>query len=726
VLYTFERPKASSYTIALKTGTYDLLVSAWKGADKTELAAQGRLNGMVVNEAVNDTYTVTLGALMNSGETGSFHWVIMFPDGLKSASMTITPVNAATGTEEEIITIPVNGMSYISSHTLKVGYYTVTFELERDDKQKIIFHEILHVYQNLESYYENTFRDEHFSAIKYSVTFVYDDGTTPDLSEDKWHDQKLTYNAPLTNKPISAGLYRPTPPAGCTFTGWYVSGVLWDFYKPVTGDMTLTAHWTAQNLVDVSGADGDNDVTKAVNYAKNNPGAYTLLIGAPDLAANTSVNIGSHTLPAGCNLTIRGMGDGERGILGASAASPLFTINGTGASLTLGSGVTLYGITNGTTPLVTVSNGSLIMETGSKITGHTTSSANGAVYISYGGPPTSSAFTMKGGEITGNRSTSAAAESAGGVFAVGDTGINLQGGSIYRNTVSSPSRPGDVFKQNGTPLNLSGNAQIGYLTLRSTAPGGANANAVVSITSGWSGSVSALNLHAVPSAITEVMAYWENNTVLQGAVNTATVAKFPLGNFMGNNGAIQPVGDSYFINNNNGVLTPSQFTVTFNSAGGSQVSDRTITYGRTLTEPSAPARDGFKFDGWYKEASLNNLWNFATDIITGPTTMYAKWLAGQNISFIFNPDNSPVITTGVVIYRSSANGNTTASLTISNHDDYTDVFWYYNNIMLGNSETVELDSSDIRYNMLGPKWIRVEVTKDGIPYSKNVEFEVQP
>jgi len=743
VLYTFERPKATtSYTIVLDTGTYDLRVSAWKGAGKTELAAQGWYKGMVVDEAVNNTYNVKLEALMNSGEEGSFRWVIVYPNDLSSASMTITPVNSSTGTEEEIIPIPVTlGQTFLGSRTLNVGYYTVTFELKRkkdnqedgntnEDYQEIIFHEILHVYQNLESYYSYQFSDNHFSAIKYNVTFVYDDGTTPDLSENKWHGDKIKYEEPLIKKPIPAGLYQPTPPPEnkCTFNGWYVSGKPWDFNDPVTGNMTLTAHWTAANLVDVSAEAGNNDVTKAVNYAKNNPDTYTLLIGASDPAANTSVNIGNHTLGAGCYLTIRGMGDGERGILGASANSPLFTINGAGAGLTLGSGVTLYGIANGTKPLVDVTDGSLIMEAGSKITGHTTSSPNGAVCIGYSPPTTSTVFTMKGGEITRNRSTSANTESAGGVYAGGsNVTMRMEGGSINRNTVSSSSRPGDVLKENGSPLNLSGDAEIWYLTLRSTGstPG---ANAVVNIASGWSGKVNGLNLYATIDTIAEVMTRWENQPVLQGTVNADNVAKFPLGNFMtSSSGAIQAVGNSHYINTG-GILIRNSFPVTFNSNGGGSVAGQTIFYDYKVLKPADPARTGFIFDGWYKEAAFINEWNFATDTITGPTTIYAKWLAGQGISFEFYPDTdkSPIITTGVIIHRSGANGLTTASLTISNFADFMGAAWYYNSAWLADGPTITLNSSDVRYNMIGTKFITVEAWKNDIPYSTNVEFEVKP
>ena len=70
---------------------------------------------------------------------------------------------------------------------------------------------------------------------------------------------------------------------------------------------------------------------------------------------------------------------------------------------------------------------------------------------------------------------------------------------------------------------------------------------------------------------------------------------------------------------------PTTYTVTFNSQGGSSVSSQTIEHGSKVAEPPNPTHTGFTFGGWYKEAACTNAWNFATDVVTGPTTLYAKW-----------------------------------------------------------------------------------------------------
>jgi len=56
----------------------------------------------------------------------------------------------------------------------------------------------------------------------------------------------------------------------------------------------------------------------------------------------------------------------------------------------------------------------------------------------------------------------------------------------------------------------------------------------------------------------------------------------------------------------------NNYTISFNSNGGSLVSSITQAYGTTLTPPAAPTKTGHSFGGWYTEAALNNLYEFTT------------------------------------------------------------------------------------------------------------------
>ena len=68
------------------------------------------------------------------------------------------------------------------------------------------------------------------------------------------------------------------------------------------------------------------------------------------------------------------------------------------------------------------------------------------------------------------------------------------------------------------------------------------------------------------------------------------------------------------------------FTVTFNSNGGSPVASVTgVRYGTTIDAPADPTKDGYEFNGWYKEAALFDMWDFTNDMVTANISLYARW-----------------------------------------------------------------------------------------------------
>lgn len=71
--------------------------------------------------------------------------------------------------------------------------------------------------------------------------------------------------------------------------------------------------------------------------------------------------------------------------------------------------------------------------------------------------------------------------------------------------------------------------------------------------------------------------------------------------------------------------TPTKYTVTFNTNGGSDIVAIQVEKGQKMTAPTPPNKPGFAFDGWYKESALTTPWVFETDIVLADTTLYAKW-----------------------------------------------------------------------------------------------------
>ena len=66
-----------------------------------------------------------------------------------------------------------------------------------------------------------------------------------------------------------------------------------------------------------------------------------------------------------------------------------------------------------------------------------------------------------------------------------------------------------------------------------------------------------------------------------------------------------------------------EFSVTFDTDGGSQIDEQTIRYGEKVTRPVAdPVKESLKFVNWYKDASYQEEFDF-DQAITSDTTIYA-------------------------------------------------------------------------------------------------------
>jgi uncharacterized repeat protein (TIGR02543 family) len=66
-------------------------------------------------------------------------------------------------------------------------------------------------------------------------------------------------------------------------------------------------------------------------------------------------------------------------------------------------------------------------------------------------------------------------------------------------------------------------------------------------------------------------------------------------------------------------------TVTFNPQNGGATFIQAVAYGSPLTQPTAPARSGWVFDGWYTKPVGGTKWNFGTATVTSSLTLAAQW-----------------------------------------------------------------------------------------------------
>lgn len=82
------------------------------------------------------------------------------------------------------------------------------------------------------------------------------------------------------------------------------------------------------------------------------------------------------------------------------------------------------------------------------------------------------------------------------------------------------------------------------------------------------------------------------------------------------------------VDNDLTVVISTACCVTFDSMGGSKVKEQTVYYGEKVTKPEDPKRDGYSFEGWYKDLDRTEKWDFDNDVVKENMTLYANWCEG--------------------------------------------------------------------------------------------------
>lgn len=77
--------------------------------------------------------------------------------------------------------------------------------------------------------------------------------------------------------------------------------------------------------------------------------------------------------------------------------------------------------------------------------------------------------------------------------------------------------------------------------------------------------------------------------------------------------------------------TIAEYTVTFNTNGGSEVKSQPVAKGSKVQRPLPPTKDGYIFDNWYTDIALTQVYDFDTQV-TGNLTLYANWIKAESIT----------------------------------------------------------------------------------------------
>ena len=103
-------------------------------------------------------------------------------------------------------------------------------------------------------------------------------------------------------------------------------------------------------------------------------------------------------------------------------------------------------------------------------------------------------------------------------------------------------------------------------------------------------------------------------------------------------------------------LRKVDYTITFNTDGGSAIDAITVVNGKYATAPADPAKADYVFIGWYSDAECKTPFVFNTTPITANVTLYARWAykapgtTEYTVTFV-GADVEPMTTIGGKLYE---------------------------------------------------------------------------
>ena len=65
------------------------------------------------------------------------------------------------------------------------------------------------------------------------------------------------------------------------------------------------------------------------------------------------------------------------------------------------------------------------------------------------------------------------------------------------------------------------------------------------------------------------------------------------------------------------IILSTECIVRFESNGGSEIEEQKVLFGETVVKPEDPTRDGYIFDGWYRDIDKTKSWDFDNDTVSG-------------------------------------------------------------------------------------------------------------
>ena len=307
-------------------------------------------------------------------------------------------------------------------------------------------------------------------------------------------------------------------------------------------------------------------------------------------------------------------------------------------------------------------------------------------------------FTMSGSAVIENCKVTASSPNSwttsygGGVYVAEGSSLTLEDNTKIKdcsaeNTSGGATYGGGIFVRGN--LTIAGSAEVGenctagigsgiYLEVLSYSSGSWNLYANGGVIAGEV----VLNNSSNYGGTIKITSSNEGTTEFKGSVlnNGGTIEKGTFTGEVANNGTISG-GEFTGTVTNNGSITGGKFTGTvINSESGTIAegvsipnlkfivtfdnegikTQEMIDAGSKLTEPTAPTKEGYRFDGWYYDNSgTKTKWDFDTDKVRYAMTFTAKWEKNPNyldLSGYPEFDNEENVTVNGRIYPIGTDG----------------------------------------------------------------------
>ena len=145
-------------------------------------------------------------------------------------------------------------------------------------------------------------------------------------------------------------------------------------------------------------------------------------------------------------------------------------------------------------------------------------------------------------------------------------------------------------------------------------------------------------------------------------------------------------------------ISKSSYNVTYDSNGGSNVSQGSVEEESLIQKPADPTKEGYTFAGWYTDETFKTEWNFDTDKMPSKDiTLYAKWNV-NNYNVTYDSNGGTSVPQESVEYNAKVSKPTDPT-----KEGYTFAGWYTDETFKTewNFDTDKMPSKDIT---LYAKW----------------------